>query len=335
MKVDIHAHVLLPETLGAAGQYGPEVWEEEEGGWMALRVGEHVERARMPEGITLSAMLARFGDPEVRIADMDHKGVDWLGVTISPLFYLYWAEPGIGTKFSQLQNDAMARFVTSHPERLFFLATLPMQDIDASLGECDRAIGELGARGINVGGENLGGRELDDEDFWPLYEKVEHYDVPLFIHPYPHVIVGNQKDDYNLSWITGYPQQETAAITRLIYGGVLDRFPRLKVYVTHGGGFAPYQWGRIEAFAPYMPGVKAQRPIREYLSNFYFDLLLHDVQARRFLVEFMGADNLVFGSNYGSPQDQADFSFLDELGLDEESYQKIAGLNALKLFNLE
>jgi aminocarboxymuconate-semialdehyde decarboxylase len=333
MKIDVHGHVMPPETMGKAGSYGPEI-REEAGGWFSLRVGDHVERSRMPDGMDLATMFEKFGDPDSRAEDMDMKGVDILGTTISPLFYMYWIERELGVEFSRVQNNALAKFPKAHPDRFFLLATLPLQDIDASLTELDRAVGELDARGINLGADNIGGRSLDDEAFWPFYEKIQEYDIPLFIHPYPSVIVDNEPDDYNLSWITGYPQQETAAVTRLIYGGVLDDFPGLKVYVTHGGGFVPYQFGRIEAFAPYMPGVKAKKPIREYLKNFYFDLLIHDVNARRFLVDFMGPDNLVFGSNYGSGQDKADFTFLDQLNLDKKSYNKIAGENAATLFKL-
>jgi aminocarboxymuconate-semialdehyde decarboxylase len=333
MKIDIHGHVLSRETLGQAGPYGPEI--DIEDGWLRLRVGEHVERGRLPEGTDLGTLLESFGDPDVRVRDLDKKGVDYLGVTTSPLFYMYWAEPEIGVQFSRVQNDALAKFPQSHPDRFFLLATLPLQDLKASMEEFDRAVGDLGARGINLGSTNIAGRELDDEAFWPLYAKAEENGIPLFIHPYPHVIVANARDDYNLSWITGYLEQETAAFTRLIYGGVLDEFPRLKVYLSHGGGFVPYQIGRIEAFAPYMPGVKAKRPIRDYLSNFYFDLLVHDLKARRFLVDSIGVDNLVFGSNFGSPQDSCDFGFLDELGLDAPSYEKIAGGNAAAMFNLK
>ena len=332
MKIDIHGHVLSRDTMGQAGPYGPEV--DVVDGWLELRMGEHVERARVPEGTDATTFLENFGNPDLRVRQLDERGVDYLGVTTSPLFYMYWAEPEIGVHFSRVQNDALAKFPQSHPDRFFLLATLPLQDIDASLTEFDRAVGDLGARGINLGSTNIAGRELDDEALWPLYARAEKNDIPLFIHPYPHVIVENARDDYNLSWITGYLEQETVAFIRLIYGGVLDEFPRLRVYLSHGGGFVPYQIGRIEAFAPYMPGVKAKKPIRAYMDNFYFDLLVHDQKARHFLVDSIGADNLMFGSNFGSPADSCGFDFLDDLNLDQDSYDKIAGQNAAALFKL-
>src|SRR6202035_5969813 len=167
MKIDIHGHVLSRDTMGQAGPYGPEV--DVVDGWLELRMGEHVERARVPEGTDATTFLENFGNPDLRVRQLDERGVDYLGVTTSPLFYMYWAEPEIGVHFSRVQNDALAKFPQSHPDRFFLLATLPLQDIDASLTEFDRAVGDLGARGINLGSTNIAGRELDDEALWPLY----------------------------------------------------------------------------------------------------------------------------------------------------------------------
>jgi aminocarboxymuconate-semialdehyde decarboxylase len=216
------------------------------------------------------------------------------------------------------------------------MATLPLQDPKAAATEVDRTLAN-GTKAINMGGINLAGRELDDEVFFPIYEKLEKADVPIFLHPYPaHLAEGaDVKDDYNMSWIVGYPYQEMFGFCRMILGGVFDHFPKLKVYITHGGGFAPYQWGRLKKFAPYMPGVKAQKPFDEYLHNFYFDVLLHSERERRFLIDFIGVDNVVFGSNYGSPQDQADFDFVEGLGYNSADTEKMTGGNAMKLFHLE
>lgn len=328
-RVEIHTHVFPKETLGKAGRYGPEVLVEN--GERFLRVGAYKSR---PSGMSAKAPSA--ATPKERLALMDEEHIDVMGVTISPLFYLYWAEEGIA--FSTVQNEALARFCDADRDRLFFIATLPLQDIDASLKELDHATADLGSRGINVGTDDLGGRDLDDPYFWPLYEAAEERGLPLFVHPYP---LGIQTEDrepladrYNMSWLLGYVYQETLAVAHLMYGGVLDRFPGLKVCVPHGGGMIPYQFGRLEYGASRMKDVKAQRPLRDYLANFYFDICVHDVAARRFLVEFMGPDHLVVGSNYGGWDQVNGFSFLDELHLGAEDAAKIAGSNAVELFAL-
>jgi aminocarboxymuconate-semialdehyde decarboxylase len=343
MRIDVHSHVTPPEVMGKAGRYGPERWVKD--GSMFMRVGEHISSVKVdpamvakfgPDADPSLVLPSAFASPEVRLAEMAEKGIDVIGVTIAPLFYFYWAEPEIGVPFAQLANDALAKYVAGSDGRLFFMATLPMQDVNAAAVEVDRSLA-AGAKAMNVGGINLAGRELDDEAFYPIWEKCERADVPVFLHPYPeHLAKGAEVTDaYNMSWIVGYPYQEMFGFCRMILGGVFDHFPKLKVYITHGGGFAPYQWGRLVKFAPYMPGIKAQKPLEEYLHNFYFDVLLHSPRERRFLIDFIGVDNVVFGSNYGSPQDQATFDFLEGLGYSAADTEKMTAGNALRLFHLD
>jgi aminocarboxymuconate-semialdehyde decarboxylase len=343
MRIDVHSHVTPSEVMGKAGRFGPERWIEN--GEMYMRVGEHISTVKLdPErlatygndGAPEDLLPIAYASPQARLAEMDARGIDVIGVTIAPLFYFYWAEPEIGVPFAQLANDALAGYAAGSGGRLFWMATLPMQDVAAAAAEVDRALA-AGAKAVNVGGINLAGRELDDEAFYPIWDKVQAADVPVFLHPYPeHLAKGAEvKDDYNMSWIVGYPYQEMFGFCRLILGGVLDHFPALKVYITHGGGFAPYQWGRLVKFAPYMPGVKAQKPFEDYLPNFYFDVLLHTPRERKFLIDFAGTDNVIFGSNYGSPQDQATFDFIENLGYNTADTQKMTGGNALRLFHLD
>ncbi|HXG36586.1 MAG TPA: amidohydrolase family protein, partial [Dehalococcoidia bacterium] len=280
MKIDIHSHVIPPETIGKAGKYGPEVVRGE--GLTEVRVGEYRTTIwRNPK----SPRFESAPTPEARIEGMDREGIDVMGCTISPLFYLYWAETEIGIDWSRLNNDALARYCSAFPERLFFLATLPLQDIEAGVREAERAVKQLGAKGINLGTHDIAGRNLDDEAFWPLYEKVQAYDIPIFVHPYPLGIYDPPgADKYNLSWAAGYIHGETLAVATLMLGGVFDEFPGLKVIVSHGGGSVPFQFGRLEYIAETMRDVRAKKPLREYLKNFYFDVLVHDAKARQYLV---------------------------------------------------
>jgi aminocarboxymuconate-semialdehyde decarboxylase len=313
MRVDMHAHVITADMLGQAGSYGPDLIVHDDGS-ATLRIGDHETHMAPSERFRPSEFLERLGDPRLFVEAMDARGVDAVGVTVSPLFYLYWAEPEVGVPFSRTLNDCMHRFAQHDPRRLFFIPTVPLQDMGATLEELDRALGDLGGRGVNIGSDNAL-RGLDDEYFWPFYEKVQSYDVPIFIHP--------------------YTMQETEAFARLVLGGVLDDFPDLKIYITHGGGAVPYQFGRFAAAAVTQPDVRAKRPLQEYLKNFYFDILVHDVRARRYLVEFMGPDNLVVGDNWNGWDAVDGFELLDELGLGPEDQQKIEGGNAARLFKLQ
>jgi len=329
MKVEVHGHVLLPESFGAAGLFGPDLTETGDGRFQ-LRIGPYT---------TISAADPRkrtdLWDPAVKVEWMNASGIDKMLVTISPLWYLYWAEPEIAIPFASLNNDLLGKYCATASDRLFFAGTLPMQDIVASLTELKR-LSAMGAKAVNIGTDDFGGRDLDNEAYWPLYEQLVANNLPIFLHPYPIPMLDGRVDNYNQSWVVGYIYQETAAFTHLTLGGVFDEFPDLQVYITHGGGFVPYQLGRIEAARTMkQPGVRAKQPVRHYLeNNFYFDIQVHDLIARKFLVEFMGADRLVVGSNVGGWDNEDGFKLLDELNLGEAAHKKIAGTNAARLLNL-
>ena len=329
LKVDIHSHVTSPDIIGKAGKYGPERTVDAEGR-VTFRVGPYSSRSEPSKGLIPNL---RGPNPKARLEDMDEKGVDIMGVTVSPLCYMYWAEPEVGVPFASIVNDSLAKFCSEDPNRLFFIPTVPLQNIDAALRELERAHA-MGGKGINIGTENIAGRNLDDETLFPLFERVARYDEPVFLHPYPSGIESGAMDRYNLSWITGYVHQETEAFCHLTFGGVLDRFPNLKICIPHGGGMVPYQFGRLDYAMARMPDVKAKKPLREYLGNFYFDTVIHDISARRYLLEFMGVDNLLVGSNYLGWDAVDGFRFVDELDLPAADRRKIIGDNAIRLFKL-
>lgn len=325
MKVDVHAHVLPDEIMGAAGPYGPERFE---GG---MRVGSYV--ARGGTGLQTRAQ-ASIADPALRVGDLDHLGIDHMLVSTSPLLYLYWAESEIAVPFARAQNDALARYADEDRTRLSFLGTLPVQDVAASVEEVAR-IRELGAVGVTLGANALGEHELDAPELGPLWEALVDASLTVFLHPHPLSVARGGRDAYNLDWVVGYNYQETLAFARLTLGGVFDDHPGLRVHLTHGGGMVPYQFGRLIAAQETQPDVRAQRPLGEYLSNFTFDLLIHDLDARRFLLDFMGPERLVVGSNYGGWDAADGFALLDELDLDAPVADRIAGTNAVEFFGLD
>jgi aminocarboxymuconate-semialdehyde decarboxylase len=327
--VDIHTHVLLRETMGGAGPLGPELKEEPDG-TASFRVGNYKLRSR--DGHMLDP---RFHNPHSRLADMDAKGIDVMGVSVSPLTYLYWAPKEIGIQFSSLQNDAMARFCRAAPERLFFFATVPLQDIDASVVELDRAVRKLGARGLNLGQTDAAlGLFPDDPKLWPLYDKAQSLGIPILVHPYPPGMEGTGTGENPLTWIAGYLHQSTMTGASMVLGGVFDEFPKLRVILPHGGGAFPYQFGRFEYAASRMPRIRAKRKIRDYLPNIYFDCLVHDPRARRYLVEFAGADHVLVGDNYLGWDAVDGFAMVRELALPKSEEDKIMGLNCVELFRL-
>jgi aminocarboxymuconate-semialdehyde decarboxylase len=318
--------------MGKAGKYGPEIVNYPSGR-ASMRVGPYESRVGGDKGMN-SSDFEKLGDPRVRLQQLDELGIDVMGITISPLFYLYWAEDEIRTPFATVQNDALSKYCAEDPSRLFWMATLPLPNIEASIAEIRRSV-DLGAKGINVGTGDFDGIDLDDQMLWPMYAELEANKLPLFIHPYPLTMKSGAVDRYNLSWSVGYNYQETVSYAHLTLGGVFDDFPDLQVIITHGGGFVPFQLGRIEEARKRQPDVRAKKPLSEYNKNVFYEILVHDLAARQFLVDFAGADQLVVGDNFGGWDHADGFAMLDELTLTPEDKEKISSGNAIKLFGLD
>jgi len=328
--VNMHSHVVLTETLNLFPPYGPRISEESDG-TLAYQVGDYKIFFKPGDGHIRDP---RFNDSGARLADMDAKGIDIMGVSISPLNYLYWAPGEVGVEFSRVQNDAMADFCAGDPERLFFFATLPLQDAEAAAVELERAARDLGARGINIGEPSVAlGKYADDEYFFPIYAKAQELGLPIFFHPFPPGIASGTGEN-QLDWMAGYLHQSTMAGASLLLGGVFDTFPGLKLVLPHGGGALPYQYGRFEYAARRMKGSKAKRNLYDYMENLYFDCLIHNPVARKFLVDFAGPEHVLVGDNYMGWDAVDGFELVRELGLDQADEDKIVGENALALFRL-
>jgi aminocarboxymuconate-semialdehyde decarboxylase len=335
---DIHAHSMPLEAFGAAGRWGPELTRDEANRY-TLRSGS------MRYTLPVNMPVDRLTEPGARLIDMDRSGVDIHIISSGPVFYLYGIEGELAVSWTRAVNDAMAQWCRAAPTRYYFMANLPFADIKASLAELDR-VKALGARGIGMGAPILG-RSLDHEYFWPIYERLNAYDMPVFMHP---VAPGMDKDQgdrvkdekMNFSsraaldaW-TGYLHEETHTTISLIMSGVFDTYPNLKFCITHGGGAVPYQFERFEVSARAHPGSsRARRELRSYLKNIYFDCIVHDVRARRLLVEFMGADNVLVGSNYAGWDEFDGFKAIGELDLAPADRDKIMGGNAARIFNIK
>jgi aminocarboxymuconate-semialdehyde decarboxylase len=192
----------------------------------------------------------------------------------------------------------VAELVRSHPDRFVGLATLPMQDPERAAAELDRAVAKLGLRGAEIC-THINGRDLDHPSLRPVYAAAERLGVPLFLHPQNW---GDMRrfQDYALWNLAGFPLETALAASHLIMGGVFEQFPRLRVILAHGGGYLPYQVGRLDH------GYAARREVRErlprrpsdYLANLYCDSLTHSARSLRFLLDRMGDGHVVIGSDY-------------------------------------
>ena len=271
---------------------------------------------------------------EERLKDMDALGVDMQAISPSPGQYYYFAPPDVGREAARTINDGIAAAVANHPDRLVGMGSVPLQDTRMAIEEMRRCVKDLGLRGIEIN-SHVNGRELAEDEFRPFFAAAEELGVLLFLHPlgFTH---GNRLSEHYLNNIIGNPIESTIALSHLIFGGVLDALPRLKLCVAHGGGYLPAYWGRMDhAF-------RAREDCRQhitrepstYLRQVWLDTLVFDKDELDSLVHTHGSDKLCLGTDY--PFDMAEpdpVGFHDRLA--EKDKAKILGLNAAELLGLK
>ncbi|ABD55191.1 amidohydrolase 2 [Jannaschia sp. CCS1] len=305
--IDVHAHIVLAETFGAAGTaLGPEMGGQD-GDRPWFRVGDY----RL-DGVRYQG--SAFMDAGLRLARMEEAGIDYQLLSPNPLTFLHFVDAPLAIDFCTIHNNALSSLVRSHADHLGGCAALPMQDIGAAIEELERGVRDLGLMGGYIGTDQT--QRLDAPEMDRFYATCVRLNVPVFLHPQPAGIDGPAGDAnlgyYDLDVVIGFAAQEALAVARLIYGGVLDRHPDLDVCVSHGGGSTGYLFGRMAMAArkrPWASGaLKADGAFEERLSRIWFDNHLNSDGALDLLTGLVGDDRLVFGTNFSgwdAPDDLA------------------------------
>jgi len=229
---------------------------------------------------------------------MDAMGVDVQVLSATPQTYLYNQDASLGATAAAIQNDQIAKLVKQNPQRFMGIATLPMQAPEKAANELNRAMAKLGLRGTMFA-SNIMGKNLDDPSFEPLWATAEELGAFVFIHP-NNVAGADRMKSYYLNNLIGNPLDTTIGAACLYFGGVLDRYPKLTVVLAHGGGFTPYQAARWEHGWYVRPEPKkniAKQPV-DIAKRFYYDTILHSAPVLEFMIEHVGADRVMLGSDY-------------------------------------
>lgn len=323
---DLHAHI-VPAELVDAMRAGTAA----DGVRVAVKDGrEHTVHA----GGKLHPLPTEIRDVEARLAVMDRMGVDVAVVSLSPTLLMYWVAAEAAVDHARLVNDGIAAAVAQAPERLVGCAHIPMQDTAAAVAEVRRATGELGLGGVQIAPMVLD-RPLDDDDFVPVLEAVQEAGVPATLHPY---FMGASHrpglDRYYLTNLVGHPYQTAVGASRLIMSGLLDRLADLELVLVHGGGYLPYQVGRLDHGRRVRPEARAcQHEPSTYLRRFTFDTLTHSAASLRFLIDLVGADRVAYGTDF--PYDMGGGTVADHLTgveLSEQDRRLVAGGTAARLY---
>ena len=318
MKIDLHTHILPHDWPDLDAKYGYT-------GFVRL---DHYRPccARMMIGDRFFREIGdNAWDPRRRLEECDRAGVSVQVLSTVPVMFSYWAKPADGLDLSRRLNDHIAEVVRAHPVRFAGLGTIPLQDPALAARELERCMRELGLRGVEIGTHVDANphvpnelRNLDDRSLDPVWQAAEESGAAIFVHPWD--MVGKERmPKYWLPWLVGMPAETALAICSMIFGGVFERFPRLRVAFAHGGGAFPCTIGRIEHGFNVRPDLCAtdnQTNPRSYLAQtdergastparFYVDSLVHDPDTLRLLLKLFGVERIALGSDYPFPLGEA------------------------------
>ncbi len=294
--IDLHAHVVLEEGFGQAGVYGPELATDDKG-VPFFRIGQYQMKPMNYRGSV-------FMDVSKRLEQMEQHGIDLQLLSPNPLTMYHHIPADVAVRFCKIHNDAMAQLVAKHPGKLLGSAALPMQDVDAAMRELERCKHELGLVAAYTG-TNFP-FAVDDARLDDFYRTLVALDLPLFFHP---ASTGGDRgpDDarlnrFNLTILLGYAYEEMVTAATLIFGGVLERHPAVDICISHGGGALPYFVDRFEGmmkFGRWASEWVRERGFQGALRELWFDAHVDGETAHRTLVEKLGTQRLVYGTNFG------------------------------------
>lgn len=297
LKIDIHTHILPPELPDFKKLFG-------HGGFLQIKNCPGCTDVDLFEdsGKFFRRVQHNCIDPQVRIKECDQHRVHVQVLSTIPAMFSYGVSAENALVVSQFVNDHIAQVVKNDPRRFVGLATVPLQDPKLAVGEAERCIRQLGFKGFQIG-SHVNDWNLSDPALFPFYEACEAMNAPLFVHPWD--MRGQDKmQKYWLPWLVGMPMETSLAISSMIFGGVFKRFPNLRVAFAHGGGAFPFTVGRIQhgfEVRPDLCAIDNDVPPTDYLGHFYFDSLVHDPKALKYLVDLVGAKKICLGTDYPFP----------------------------------
>ncbi|MBP1965004.1 amidohydrolase [Paenibacillus aceris] len=329
MRVDFHTHI-IPEDF-------PDFNEKYAGGrWPTIQRTCTCGANIMVAGKVFREITDQCWDPVKRIYDMEREHVDIQVLSPIPVTFSYWAPAAEAEAMARIQNDFIAETVSQYPDRFIGLGAVPLQNPEVAIREMDRCINVLGLKGIEIG-TNVNGSNLDDPSLIEFFHMCEQWNVPLFVHPWE--TMGKERmPRHNLMYTVGMPSETALAAASLILGGVIEKFPKLKICFAHGGGSFPYILPRLDKGWHVWPHLRlTSNPPSHYTDNFYFDSLVNDPGNVKYLVDKFGYGRIMMGSDYPFLLREVPPGEVIDRTLDVPEEQRLAmlGANALRFLNIK
>ena len=328
LKIDIHTHILPKNWPNLKERYGY-------GGFVQLEHCSGCSRMLI-DGEHFRDVTKNCWDPNTRIEECDKTEVDVQVLSTVPVMFSYWAKPRDTADLSMILNDHIADLVTEFPKRFIGLGTLPMQDADLSIKELTRLKEIKGIAGVQIG-SHINGWNLDDSRIFPILEAAQDLDLSVFVHPWQ-MLGSDRMNLYWLPWLVGMPAETALSICSLIFGGVFEKLPKLRIAFAHGGGAFPSIIGRLEHGYNVRPDIVAthnKHNPRDYIGKFYLDSLVHEPSVLRYMIDLFGADCIALGSDYPFPLgEEIPGEMIKNMKLDKNTVSALYADTALKWLNL-
>jgi aminocarboxymuconate-semialdehyde decarboxylase len=326
---DVHAHLLMPSLQAEIERRAPELVAEA----AALELRRNGAASLAVSGPMVGARIPKLTDVHVRLADMDARGIERQWVSASPNHFYPWAPEGLAVWAAAEANRLVAEHVAQAPDRLIGLGLVPLQHPDRLVEYLDDAVLGRGLAGVEIS-SFAGDVELSDERLEPFWARAVEIGAIIFLHPFG-CSLDERLDRFYLSNTVGQPAENAVALSHLIFAGVLDRHPGLKIVAAHGGGYLPTVIGRSDHAWRVRPEARGcEHPPSTYLRSIWFDTVVHDARTLRALVEVAGGDRVVLGSDYPFDMGLEDpVTAIRGAGLPEEITRRIIAANAAALLD--
>ena len=327
--IDIHTHI-IPENLpDFKGKFGY-------GGFVSLEHHQPCCAKMMIDGKFFREIQDNCWSAETRMKECDHHHVSVQVLSTIPVMFSYWAKAQDCLEVSKYLNDHIAEIILRYPKRFVGLGTVPLQSPELAIKELERCK-KIGLAGIQIG-SHVNDWNLNDENLFPVFQACEEMNIPIFVHPWE--MIGQDKmKKYWLPWLVGMPAETSLAICSMIFGGVFERLPKLRVAFAHGGGSFPATIGRVEHgfdSRPDLVAVDNKKNPREYLGKFWLDSLTHDEEMLRYIVKLIGANRVALGSDYPFPLGENEpGKLIREMSFSDEIKEKLLSGSALEWLGLE
>ena len=330
LKIDIHTHIIPEKFPSYKEKFGY-------GGFINLDHHRPCRARMMVDGKFFREIQDNCWDADVRLREIEEFKVDVQVISTIPVLFHYWAKPLDALDTAVFLNDHIAEIVQRYPKRFVGLGTVPLQAPDLAIKELERCM-KIGLKGVQIG-SHINEWNLSDENLFPFFQAAEKLGAAIFVHPWD--MMGKDKmTKYWLPWLVGMPAESSLAICSMIFGGIFQRLPRLRVAFAHGGGSFAHTIGRIShgfEVRPDLCAIDNNVHPREYLGKFYVDSLVHDTEALRYLIKTMGEDKIALGTDYPFPLGDMEMGKIieDMTDISTKTKDKLLGLNGLDWLNMD